>query len=253
MKLTLLLQLAKTYFLVLRKNYLQPNYYKKMNTTQHPTAPTFESVWALLQENAQQQRENERFLKERFAESDRQRRENERILTEKFAETDRLIKESREKSEKDRIDYERRMKNFEKTMGSWANNHGSFAEEYFFNAFEEGEQNFFGEKFNDIKARIKGIKKGSENEYDILLINGKCVCIIEVKFKAREDIVPQVLRKAETLRVNYPDFEHHKIYLGLAAMSFFPGIEEECKKEGIAIIKQVGDTVVIDDGHLKEF
>jgi hypothetical protein len=62
--------------------------------------PTFESVWAALQET-------------------------DRILTEKFAETDKQMKE------------------IQKTLGGWANNHGHFAEEYFFNSFEKDKQNFF--------------------------------------------------------------------------------------------------------------
>jgi hypothetical protein len=36
-------------------------------------------------------------------------------------------------------------------------------------------------------------------------------------------------------------------------MSFYPELEQECINEGIAIIKQVGDTVIINDTHLKVF
>jgi hypothetical protein len=43
------------------------------------------------------------------------------------------------------------MKDINELIGSWDNNHGSFAEEYFFNSFEKGKQNFFGEKFDKMK------------------------------------------------------------------------------------------------------
>jgi hypothetical protein len=36
-------------------------------------------------------------------------------------------------------------------------------------------------------------------------------------------------------------------------LSFYPDLEQECTNQGIAIIKQVGDTVVINDAHLKVF
>jgi hypothetical protein len=36
-------------------------------------------------------------------------------------------------------------------------------------------------------------------------------------------------------------------------MSFYPELEDECKKNGIAVIKQVGETVVIYDEHIKTF
>ena len=86
-----------------------------------------------------------------------------------------------------------------------------------------------------------------------MLINGKYIGIIEVKFKAHENDLPKVLKKAETFRENFPKYQNHKIYLGLATMAFYTKLEEECIKQGIAIIKQVGDTVVINDEHLKVF
>ncbi|MCL2511256.1 MAG: hypothetical protein FWF09_04320, partial [Bacteroidales bacterium] len=66
-----------------------------------------------------------------------------------FQETDRIIKEiGRKQEETDRIVKEnaKAMKELQKTVGGWANNHGSFAEEYFFNSFENGEKTFFGKK-----------------------------------------------------------------------------------------------------------
>jgi len=161
-------------------------------------------------------------------------------------ETDRQLKESQ-------ADFDRRWKKYEQTMGSWANNHGSFAEEYFFNSFENGQHNFFGEKFDEIEKNTKGIKKGFRDEYDILLINGKSVGIIEVKYKAHVNDIPHIIKKAETFRFNFPDYANHQIYLGLASMSFYPDLEQSCIQQGIAIVKQVGDTVVMNDAYLKVY
>jgi hypothetical protein len=36
-------------------------------------------------------------------------------------------------------------------------------------------------------------------------------------------------------------------------MSFYPELEQKCINEGIAVIKQVGDTVVINDTNLKAY
>ena len=142
-----------------------------------------------------------------FREIAERQAENERMLTEKFAETDRLQKETDRQLKKSSADYDRRMINFEKTMGSWSNNHGSFAEEYFFNSFEKGEQNFFGEKFDEIKKNIPSMNKDFPDEYD----------------------------------------------LGYAILAFDDHIEQEGIKNGIVVIKQIGDTVAINDEHLKAF
>ena len=192
-----------------------------MKANQTVTVPTPESVWAALQET-------------------------DRILSEKQAETDRIVKETS-------LQMKETSKNIDKILGRWGNNLGSFAEEYFFNSFDKGKTNFFGENFDEIERNLKGIEKGFKDEYDIVLINGKSVGIIEVKFKARGDVVPHVLRKVETFRINFPKYKNHKVYLGLAALSFHDGIEEECCTNGIAVIKQVGDTVIIIDDELKAY
>ena len=216
-----------------------------------------------IAEEDRQRKEEERAFKEKIAEEDRQRKEEDRTFKEKIAEEDHQRKEERAFKEKiaeeEKIRKEnqkasdRRWKKIEETMGSWANNHGQFAEEYFSNSFEDGKQNFFGEKFDDINLNVKGIKKGYKDEYDILLINGKSVGIIEVKFKAHENDIPKILKKAQTFRVNFTEYENHKVYLGLATMCFYPELEALCRKEGIAIVKQVGDSVVLNDKHLKVF
>jgi len=148
---------------------------------------------------------------------------------------------------------DRRMKELQKTVGSLANNQGSFAEEYFFNSFENDQQNFFGEKFDEISKNLKNRWQSLEDEYDIVLYNHAAVALIEVKYKAHIDDVPNVLKKAETFRILFPNYYDFRIYLGLASMSFYPELEQECIDQGIAVIKQVGDTVVINDTNLKVF
>ena len=231
------------------------------------SAPTFESVWASLQELAKLHAKNERDLKKLHAKNERDlkksRAETDRQFKEmrlqsqetdrQMKESDRKFKESQEAFEKRWAKYEQKMKKVDKELGSWANNHGLFAEEYFFNSFEDGQQNFFGEKFDRIEKNAKGIEKDFQDEYDILLINGKSIGIVEVKFKAHENDISEVLKKATTFRVNFPKYKNHKVYLGLATMAFYPELEQKCMQQGIAIIKQVGDNVVIEDGHLRVF
>jgi len=120
-----------------------------------------------------------------------------------------ILQRTSEMIDKNAQEAEKRMKKIEETMGSWSNNHGCFAEEYFFNSFENGQQNFFGEQCDEIEKNVKGI--------------------------------------------NFPEFKNHPVYLGLATMAFYPELEQECIDHGIAVIKQMGDTVVINDQNLKVY
>ena len=191
-----------------------------MENLQNTPAATPESVWAILREVAQSQQETDRRMQE----------------------TDRRMQET-----------DRRMQELQKNVGGITNNQGAFAEEYFFNSFENGKKNFFGEKFDDIEKNLKNRLQGLTDEYDIVLYNHASVAIIEVKYKAHLNDIPVVLKKAETFRILFPQYKDFKIYLGLASMSFYPELEQECENEGIAVIKQVGDAVVINDKHLKVF
>ena len=213
-----------------------------------PATP--ESVWAAF-------RETDRQLKESRIEFDqslkKSRAEFDQSLKESRAAFDQRMEKAEREREKSSAEFDRRMKKLEESMGSWSNNHGLFAEEYFVNSFENGKQNFFGETFDEMENNVKGIRKGFKDEYDILLMNGDAIGIVEIKFKAHENDIPKVLRKAETFRVNFPEYKDHRIYLGLATMAFYPELEQECIDKGIAVVKQVGETVVINDAHLKVF
>jgi hypothetical protein len=200
-----------------------------MNNLPNFQNATFESVWASLQET-------------------------DRILTEKFAETERLRKEADAKFEKSREDFDRRMKKLQEQIGGWAENQGEFAEEYFFNSFEQGQMSFFGEQFDEIEKNLKPKKKNNiQDEYDIVMSNGSSVAIVETKYKAHKKDIERVINKANTFRILCPDYKNFKIYLGLASLSFYPELEQECIAQGIAVIKQVGETVIINDKELKVF
>jgi hypothetical protein len=167
-------------------------------------------------------------------------------MAESRAEWDKKMTESR-------ADHERRTKKLEELTGSWTHNHGSFAEEYFFNSFENGNVNFFGEKFDDILKKVPHFKRGVKGEYDIVLYNHTSVALIEVKYKAHVSDITKVLKYPETFRFLFPDYKDFKIYLCLASLSFYPKLEEACLNNGIAIVKQVGESVVVNDKHLKVY
>ena len=191
-----------------------------------PKQATPESVWAALQDS-------NRILTEKFTE-----------VAERQAATDRLIEK-----------ISNQIARTEKMVGGISNTHGSFAEEYFFNSFNKGKKNFFGEKFDKmLKFELVGDEnKKTKAEYDILLINGKSVAIIEVKFKVREKAVEHLLGKIKHFRQNFPEYQNHRVYLGIASLVFDAQVETECEKNGIAIIKQEGDNIIINETNLKAF
>ena len=218
------------------------------------------SVWAAMERLIETNIETDRRMEEYRQETDRRMEESNRRMEgmeEDSRETKKRLEEITGQASRNLDRYiaenERRMKKFDHTIGAWSNNHGSFAEEYFFNSFENGKKNFSGEEFYEIAKQVKGLKMGFKDEYDVVIVNGTTICIIEVKFKGHIDHIERLLNKAITYRENFPYHATHKIYMGFATLVFTPELEQECEKHGIAIIKQVGDAVVINDAHLRAF
>ena len=179
------------------------------------------------------------------------------------AEFDQRMKKFDENLEASRAEFDQRMKKSneafdcqlkkmnEYMMGITESN-SKFSEEYFFNSLENGQINFFiDEKIDKILPNVKG--RTVNDEYDILFLNGKTTGIVECKYKARKDDIPKMLKKPDTFRINFPEYKNHKVYLAMAAFSINENCQRECIKQGIAVIKQVGDTIVVKNKHLKTF
>jgi len=165
---------------------------------------------------------------------------------EKIREEDRQLRES--------------LKEVSRQLGSIGNSNGDVAEEYFQNAFKKN-PTLNGEIFNEIDFNLKlSLKKGQiSSEYDIVMVNKKSVAIIEIKYHFElkkadlQNVLSKLLNKIETFKAFYPEYKKHKFYLGIASLSFRKNIEKIIQGTGIAIIKQVGDKMVINSENLKAF
>ena len=183
---------------------------------------TPESAWAQIQES-------NRYLTEKIAETDR-------ILTKKFAETEKMIKE------------------LSRNIGGISNSNGEMAESYFYNAFR-ADKTFANEKFDRVKRNLSYKKEDIEAEFDLVLFNGKSAALIEIKYNAKPDniSVKKLISRVEVFKILYPEYKDHKIYLGVAAMSFRAGLEAKLHKAGIATIRQIGKKMVRFDKDVKAF
>jgi ElaB/YqjD/DUF883 family membrane-anchored ribosome-binding protein len=219
-----------------------------MNNRKDHSSITPESVLASVKEMfAKSQKKTQ-------AELAKSRTNFEKEMEQSRAEFDRRMKDAEQERKASVAEIDRLLKDLAKQVGGTSNTQGDFAEEYFFNSIDKDKEHLFGEEFHTIeKNRQRKIKNGICDEYDILLVNGEAIGIVEIKFKAQQDDIPKTLKKVSTFRANFPEYKNHRLYLGLAAMSFAKGVEDKSTEEGIAIIKQVGDTMVVNDKHIKVF
>jgi len=161
-------------------------------------------------------------------------------------EWERIREEARKRSE----DIDKKLAEVAKTVGSIGNSNGDVAEEYFQNAFKKNPE-LNGETYDIVRPNVRPAE--CDDEYDIFLLNGESVAIIEIKYNVRKDDIGKLLQKAENFRKFLTQYSNFKLYLGIASLSFKKITEQNIIKEGIAVIKQVGDKMVIYDKNLKVF
>jgi DNA-binding transcriptional MerR regulator len=221
-----------------------------MNTTGY----TPEVILTMIGNLTESQKETDRILRENEVQI-KELTENMNKDSEKTVQAIQELKESQKATDLQIKELTENVKNLNNDLGGMQNSNGSFAEEYFFNAFANGQRTFFGETFDNIEKKLKGIEIGYKTDYDIVLLNGKTVAIIEVKYKGKLKHISKVIDKADSFRINYPKYVNHQIYLAFAAMSFDEDdyVEEKIKKKGIAVVKQMGDVVVINDKNMTAF
>jgi len=160
----------------------------------------------------------------------------------------------RQESAKAQDDFRKSMKAMQKELGGISNSNGDVAESYFINSFSKS-MSFAGQEYDTIDSHVKRkIKKLKlQAEYDLVMYNCSSIVVIEIKYKADKDDVADLLLKAPIFKQLFPQYANYDMYLGLAALNIGARTEKESLKQGIAVIKQVGDAMIINDAHLKVF
>ncbi|OQX28987.1 MAG: hypothetical protein B0D92_06140 [Spirochaeta sp. LUC14_002_19_P3] len=175
-------------------------------------------------------------IKESIEEILQMQKENEK----RFRETDEQMKRTDERLERIGIQ-----------LGGLGNNIGSTTEEFFFRYFENKPE-LGGMKFDKV---IRNIWEGAkEHEYDILLINGDSVALIEVKHRAHPARVKHIVQhKTERFRNYFAVFKDYKLYIGLATMSTNAELTKAAREAGIFLLTQKGDVLEVVNSSVKVF
>lgn len=138
-------------------------------------------------------------------------------------------------------------------LGNIGVNLGLVAEEFFYYALKDSKK--FGKvKFDEVDLNVSGRNKKVQDEFDIVMYNGNTIAIIEVKHKVHpNDLQKLKTSKLENFKTLYPDYAQYNYLLGIGGFSIPQDVMDQAKQEGIAILRQKGNLVVIEDKNLVLF
>ena len=165
------------------------------------------------------------------------RAKNEKYLNERFAETDRLIKANA------------------KQIGGISSSNGYIVEDAIYTAVRKN-MTFADIDFYDIERNRKKYKKTLQlkGEYDIVLTNGTMAAIIEAKYKVNEDDVEKLATsQIEKFRLLFPEYSNHKIILGIGGLGFEDDAFDKAKELGVIPIRVLGEEIEYDTDGMKMF
>jgi len=230
----------------------------------------YEKVWNLLQEYIkankesycqlqEQKKETDRFLKEQARETDRFLKEQARETDRRIQETDRLLKEQSLETDRKMQETDKQLKTtlkgiekLEKTVGGIGNSNGYYAEDQFFNSFSKNMT--IGElTFDSIDRNMHRIRKGLEDEFDIVLTNSSVLLIIEVKYNYHQNDVEKVFKKIENFRQLYPKYKDYKIFGGIAGLTMPMETIDKASEFGFFVFLQEGNDIKVLNDSVKEY
>ena len=182
------------------------------------TAPTFESVWAMMQENSQQLQETRLSIQE---------------LRESQKETDRLFKESK-------IEYDRRIGHLDNLFGEIA--------EYMIAPKLREKFMEFGLDFPRANRNvvINDIKNNIGLEIDIILENGDKAMLVEAKAKITAERINKHLERLEKMRLYADLHDDKRTFIGsIGGVVVNEEVRHYALDQGFFIIEPTGDSFYI--------
>jgi hypothetical protein len=140
-------------------------------------------------------------------------------MSEELKESHLRLEASQEKTDEQMKKTDERLDKVAKLVGNISNNQGDITEEFFYNSLKD-KPLMAGIEYDFIDKNVTRTKNGIQDEYDILLVNGKDIAIIEVKYKAHSnDVEKLVNKKYENFKKLYPEYKDYNHHLGLASFN----------------------------------
>jgi hypothetical protein len=136
--------------------------------------------------------------------------------------------------------------------GGVAENQGSVAEEFFFNSLNANPV-IGGIKYDRVTPHLVVGTKGKQAEFDLVLVNGNSIALIEIKHKAHVSGLDQLEKQIKRYREAFPEHASYKLYGGIAGLSVPDDTVQEAHRRGLFVLKQQGNVFAVDAQAMRAF
>ena len=128
-------------------------------------------------------------------------------------------------------------------VGGISNNQGRAAEDFFFHSLKHNPV-VNGIRFDFVDKNVHRYRNGIEDEFDILLVNGEEILIIEVKFSLHsKDIEKMLESKIPNFYKLFPEYRNYKIRIAFACYTLTDEIKNLALQKGVILLQARGEVV----------
>ena len=228
---------------------------KELTESQKKTDLKFQEL-AKLRRKAQEkmdqrfQKTDQRFQKtdQRFLKADKwfqEMRESQKETDRQIQATDRQLQATELQLQKTA----RKLDSIGEMVGGISNNQGDVAEEFFISGFRQT-MALGNLHFDRLLKNYSIGHKRLTDEFDIVLVNGKIVVVIEVKYKVHQnDIKKMIERKLPNFRTLASTYNNHKLYGAIAGFSIPDDVIKEADQAGLFVLGRSGTNMILLANH----
>ena len=183
---------------------------------------------------------------EQIKDTSEQMKETDRRLDKRMKETDKQIKEMSKEIDKLRESFkELRDANKElgKMVGGISNNQGDVAEEFFFNSLS-AKPEVADVTYDSIEKNLNKSQGSLQDEFDLVMVNGTSVLVIETKYKAHENDLARLLdKKFPNFKQLYPQYKNYQHHLGLASFHINDNLKKQALDKNVIVLQRKGKVI----------
>lgn len=110
-----------------------------------------------------------------------------------------------------------------------------------------------GIRFDRVMSNVIIGSPSKQQEFDIVLVNGNSVAVLEVKQKIHLSALDQLEKQLIRYRQAVPEHANYTLYGGVAGLSAPKNVVEEAHHRGLFVLKQTGDILTVDAESMRAF
>lgn len=127
--------------------------------------------------------------------------------------------------------------------GGVGNSQGAVTEEFYYNSLK-ADPVLAGMRFDIIDKNVTRSHAGLEDEFDLILVNGREVFVVEVKYKAHKRDLERLLnKKAVNFRNLFPEHASRRQRFALAAFHIHDELKQAALGRGVTVLQRKGDVI----------